>query len=157
MFQDSKHKSIKSAISIAMVIVASYGIEAQANLCATKTADGKTAFMYINNAKPLAYLAATVKNLPACKTNANVTVEAYKVPNPVNECEKQAVLACEPSFKGLPVGHLSEMEHFCGFVFVTTQQGDNSESMVRYVNGQPYDGTKYVSPSAQTCARPITK
>ena len=140
----------KQNLSIFVLLLASvFSISAYAALCSTTTTDGQTAFLFKPNPKGLIIatktLAGTVATLPKCAvTEVKVfkeIVETYVVPNPVNDCERQAVLACEPSFKGLPIGNVSGLNGYCGFVFLTTKT-NGEDITIRYLNGQVYNGSK---------------
>lgn len=124
--------------------------KAEAALCRTTTSTGQTAFMFKPDAKglikPTVYLGGKVATLPQCLVTQviieRIVYEDYQAPNPVNDCEKQAVLACDPAFKGLPIGNVGNMKGYCGFVFVTTKINLQDET-TRYVNGAVYDGHSF--------------
>ncbi len=80
----------------------------------------------------------------------------YVAPNPVNDCERGAVLACDPAWKGLPIGNISEMKGYCGFVLVTTKPQDNTEGIVRYLHGAPYSGLKINTDGSTSCPNPVS-
>lgn len=136
--------------------------QAYAALCATTTSDGQTAFLYqpdkAGKITPQAYVFAATKTMNQCKitsvTVRNEIVETYVVPNPQNACEKSAVLACEPSFGGLPICTTNNFANFCGFCLLTTKVNDQDVTL-RYINGQVYDGSKAVDAgSAVACPNP---
>lgn len=123
---------------------------AHAALCKTTTSNGQAAFMFKPDAKgsikPMVYLGGKVATLPQCLVTQviieRIVYEDYQAPNPVNDCERQAVLACDPSFKGLPIGNVGNMRGYCGFVFLTTKV-NSEDTTIRYVNGAVYDGHSF--------------
>ncbi len=129
-----------------------------AALCKTTTDTGLTAFMFKPDTKgkvtPTATLSGTVASLPACAvTEIKVrkeVVETYVIPNPQNACERSAVAVCEPSFGGLPIGNVSGLKGYCGFVLLTTTSANEQDTTVRYLNGKVYDGTKSVDGAQET-------
>lgn len=126
--------------------------KSDAAICMTQTTDGQTAFLYEPDAKtgkitPTAYVFAATATMNQCKitsvTVRNTVTETYVIPNPQNACEKSAVLACEPSFGGLPICTTNNFANFCGFCLVTTKPSNGmGDVTIRYINGQVYDGSK---------------
>ena len=135
-------------------------MSAHAALCVTTTTDGQTAFLYKPDAvtgliTPTAYVFAATKTIDPCKITSVIVrkeiVQTYVVPNPQNSCEKSAVLACEPSFGGLPICTTNNFQNFCGFCLVTTKAVDGmGDVTLRYINGQMYDGSKSIADGVGT-------
>lgn len=135
---------------------------AHAALCKTTTSTGQQAFLFKPDAKgkitPTKTLSGTVATLPDCLVTQvivnRVVYQDYQEPNPVNDCEKQAVLACDKSFSGLPIGNVGNLKGYCGFAFVTTKV-NAQDTTIRYVNGAVYDGESYVPNSENKCRSPL--
>lgn len=135
--------------------------DTRAAICMTQTTDGQTAFLYKPDPKtgkitPTAYIFAATKTIDQCKiTSVTVRkeiVETYVVPNPQTACEKSAVLACEPSFGGLPICTTNNFANFCGFCLLTTKASDGmGDVTLRYINGQVYSGDKSTPDGAISC------
>lgn len=155
---DSMNKLIVSAL------FALLSAQAHAALCVTTTSDGQTAFLYepdkvTGKITPQAYVFAATKTMNQCKITSVMVrkeiVETYVIPNPQTACEKSAVLACEPSFGGLPICTTNNFANFCGFCLVTTKATDGmGDVTIRYVNGQVYDGSKSVADGTIACPNP---
>lgn len=143
-----KFKNKLAAVLLAISAI-SVSCSAQAKLCSFKLADGKSAFKFVGTPTKTMGSVSVVAIL-ACKDTATST--PYATPNPQNDCEKAAVLSCEPSFGGLPICTTNNFANFCGFCFVTTKV--NSEDVtLRYINGQVYDGSKSLS-NTVSCPAP---
>ncbi len=155
-------KSKKNAIRISIVFALTcFSIScntANAKLCKTITTDGKVAFMFVND-KPTKTLSGTVEKLSLCpeapvEIVRKQVVEEYTVPNPVTTCEKAAVLSCDPEWGGLPVCTTGNLANFCGFCFVSTTDVNGHNTVTRYLNGAPYDGSKIVE-GVKKCPMPV--
>ncbi|HYN54410.1 MAG TPA: hypothetical protein VES38_06870 [Methylotenera sp.] len=133
-----------------LLLVVLFSENAHAALCKTTTSTGQTAFLFKPDAKgkiaPTKTLSGTVAVLPECLVSQvvveRIVYEDYQAPNPINDCEKQAVLACDPAFNGLPIGNVGNMKGYCGFAFVTTKV-NGEDTTLRYVNAAVYDGLTY--------------
>lgn len=151
---------MKKLIVSALLALTSCNVSAA--LCITNTSDGQTAFLFkpdkTGKVTPTKYVFELVSNLTPCKVNPVTVrkeiVETYVIPNPQNACEKSAVLACDPSFGGLPVCTTNNFANFCGFCLLTTKVNEQDVT-IRYINGQVYDGSKAVADStAIACPNP---
>lgn len=163
MFKFKRNSNKVVAVITSLFALTTLTVEAK--LCKTTTSDGQTAFLFEPNTKglvvPTKTLTGTVTALAQCKvTEVKVVkeiVETYVVPNPINICEQQAVLVCEPSFKGLPIGDVSSLKNYCGFMLYTTKV-NGEDTTLRYLNGQVYSGQKSADEGKSTvCNSPAIK
>lgn len=143
--------TITKSILLTSILLA-YSISASAELCKSMTESGEVIFKFAGNKKTntVCQIVAKIKDCPT----PTPVVSEYKIPNPQNACEKSAVLACEPSFGGLPICTTNNFANFCGFCLVTTRATEGmGDVTVRYINGQVYDGSK-IKDSVISCPSP---
>lgn len=158
-----KKNAIRITLVLALTVFSISCNTAHSKMCKTMTADGKPVFMWAKDKNGRDMITKNVSGriatMQLCPEEAPVIVrkeivEEYKIPNPQTQCEKAAVLSCDPSWGGLPVCTTGNLANFCGFCFVSTTDVNGHNVVTRYLNGAPYDGSKMVE-GVQRCPVPV--